>query len=77
MTAKEKRVWAQYLREVSEALDRWADEPTKHGRWNEGSGAFKMVYAEHIYVCSKCHTGQPIKTKYCGSCGAKMDEVEE
>lgn len=27
MTSKEKRIYAQYEREVKEALERWSDEP--------------------------------------------------
>lgn len=60
-------------------------EPVKHGKW------IKDGEASALYKCSKCGTlcslvgyancipiEQMNKTmKYCNSCGAKMDEVNE
>ena len=50
------------------------DEPIKHGKWIKRFGNRYMFY---IYDCSKCECPNPMKTKYCPNCGAKMDGGEE
>lgn len=72
MTAKEKRIYAQYMREVAEALDRWADEPYdyrgRHAHW------IKSSVAPGYKKCSACRIVKyTAATNYCPNCGAKMD----
>ena len=74
---------SNYDKEVKEAWDRWADEPTiivkpiKHGR---------NLSADYpsLFECSVCgytnndtYTGDIAIFNYCPNCGARMDEVEE
>lgn len=83
MTVEERaewRRWTAILGERSAFLHDVADAPTiepKHGRWIKKDGDF--------WECSEC--GQRIFSmskqdkeefyKWCGRCGARMDEVEE
>lgn len=45
-------------------------EPVRHGEWIK---CFGNRYIFCIYVCSECKCPNPMKTKYCPNCGAKMD----
>lgn len=71
-----------------ETIQKWIDDaPTveaervKRGRWIK----LEDDYNNHLYECSYCHTWTSLPTeevnvgniRYCWSCGAKMDEVEE
>ena len=47
-------------------------EPVKHGHWiDEQKG--RWIYAK----CSLCNTVHDVRSNYCPTCGAKMDEVED
>lgn len=48
--------------------------PVRHGRWENGfidTGDGPMP--ERAYLCSQCGKAQWRKSRYCSSCGAKMD----
>lgn len=47
-------------------------EPVRHGRWTENEW-----YPFGIWECSACNNAEHIKSFYCPSCGAKMDEPME
>ena len=57
-------------------------EPIIHAHWKYADGRKtedKIMIANHfIYKCSNCENFEEIQTKFCCSCGAKMDkEVKE
>lgn len=45
-------------------------DPGKHGKWIRGGEG------DDIWLCSECESIFNCRMKYCGNCGAKMDEVE-
>ena len=52
-------------------------EPVRHGHWEMKEDPY-MFFSE-IPICSvcRCIPKMRIKTAYCSSCGAKMDEVSK
>lgn len=76
--------WATAYSECEELVDSVPTEdvePVKRGRWIK----LEDDYNDHLYECSYCHTWTSLPTeevnygsiRYCWSCGAKMDEVED
>ncbi len=73
-----ERWFDDYVHGYSAAISDIMDEPTEdiqevnHGEW-----LLKHVGAGHYWECSVCHTNPCIyvteNTKYCPTCGAKMD----
>lgn len=80
MTNKEKRIYAQYEKEVKEALDRWSEEPRERGHWIAlGDKSPWPAFHDDAVQCSVCKFKymRLMPRNYCPKCGAKMDEVEE
>ena len=49
-----------------EAIELWNNRSERHGHWREDD--------EYFYnKCSECGHGEVDKTKYCSSCGARME----
>nr|DAP96390.1 MAG TPA: DNA-directed RNA polymerase [Caudoviricetes sp.] len=51
----------------------WEHVDSSYWRWTPSGG----VSVPHVtYRCGRCWRGTAVKTNYCPSCGAKMDEKE-
>ena len=60
---------------VSELMDLPADDvaEVKHGRWVRD----KWPSRTHKLICSECGEWSGKKSRYCPSCGARMDKEDE
>ncbi len=57
---------------IDERFKRGYPKPVRHGKWVGGDGKPKMD-GFSVY-CSSCGKWSEYRTRYCGECGAKMDE---
>lgn len=51
----------------------WDDVDSSYWRWTPSGG---VPVSHRTYRCGRCGRGMVVKTSYCPSCGAKMDEKE-
>lgn len=54
-----------------------AQPERKRGHWKEDWLASTSGGAYQVWRCSECESAFNWRMKYCGHCGAKMDEVEK
>lgn len=63
------------LNEIADYLE--AAVPVVHGHWEFGcGGSYNGILQVDLWDCSRCGESCGYKSKYCPSCGARMDEKD-
>lgn len=52
-------------------------DPVKHGRWSRERLSSLSGGTYEVWRCSECQSAFNWRMRYCGHCGARMDEVTE
>lgn len=68
--------YAEALNQIIELLSTDV-EPVRHGHWIEDG---VQIHVEKTYHCSECDClawGEDEKTRYCPTCGARMDSDDK
>ena len=66
----------RYGKEVRDRVEHMGFVIPKKGHWNEDWLASTSGGAYQVWRCSECKSAFNWRMKYCGHCGARMDEVE-